>query len=114
MPHLVLECSEKVLELYTPEKLIQEIYDTVVSVDGFPNNVMVRIIPFKHFITIDTKDDFIYICASILEGRTTEQKKELSTQVVSLLKDKFPTLKKISMTFREFERATFTNNSMIS
>lgn len=113
MPHVVIECSEKILTLQDPDKLVQAVYDTVVSVDGFPNNVMVRIIPFKHFITIGSKDNFIYICASILEGRSTDQKKELSTKVVTLLKGMFPELSKISMTFREFDRATFTNNSMI-
>lgn len=113
MPHIVIECSEKVLTLQDPNELVHAVYDTVVSVDGFPDNVMVRILPFKHFITIGSKDDFIYICASILEGRSTEQKKELSTKVVTLLKRMFPDLSKISMTFREFDRATFTNNSMV-
>jgi 5-carboxymethyl-2-hydroxymuconate isomerase len=113
MPHIVIECSEKVLTLQDPNVLVQTIYDTVVSVNGFSNNVMVRIIPFKHFITIGSNDDFIYICASILEGRSVGQKKALSKKVVTLLKDMFPELSKISMTFREFDKVTFTNNSMI-
>lgn len=113
MPHIVIECSEKVLKLQDPNELVQAVYDAVISVDGFPDNVMVRIVPFKHFITIGSKDNFIYICASILEGRSTKQKKELSTKVVTLLKGMLPQLAKISMTFREFDRTTFTNNSMV-
>ncbi|WP_420400473.1 5-carboxymethyl-2-hydroxymuconate Delta-isomerase [Flagellimonas sp.] len=113
MPHLVIECSERILKRKAPDQVIQTVYNTVISTDGFSNNVMVRIIPFKHFITMGSNDDFIYICAHILEGRTTEQKKELSTKVITQLKEMFPELSKISMTFREFDKATFTNNSMV-
>jgi len=113
MPHLVVECSEKVLTMKSPDELVQSIYKTVIAIDGFPINVMVRIVPFKHYTTIGLKDDFIFICAHILEGRTLKQKQYLSKNVIKMLKEMFPELSKISMIIREFERATFINNSMV-
>lgn len=113
MPHLIVECSENILKKETPEDIIQEIYKTVTAIDSFENNVMVRIIPYKHFTTLGTNDDFIYIFANILEGRTLENKKKFSKNVVTVLKDMFPDVPKISINIREFERATFVNNSML-
>lgn len=83
------------------------------SGDCFENNVMVRIVPYKYYTTMVTTDDFIYIFANILEGRTLENKKLFSKNVVTALNDMFPDVKKISINIREFERATFVNNSML-
>lgn len=113
MPHLVVECSENVLTMKSPDEMVGSIYKTATATDGFPNNVMVRIIPFQHYTTIGSKDDFIFICAHILEGRTLEQKQALSKNIIKMLKNMFPEIPKISMIIREFERASFINNSMV-
>lgn len=113
MPHLIVECSEHILENCNPDQLIENIYQTVTSIESFENNVMVRIVPYKYYTTLGTKDDFIYIFANILEGRTLENKKTFSKNVVTLLTEMFPEVRKISINIREFERATFVNNSML-
>ncbi|TXG34689.1 5-carboxymethyl-2-hydroxymuconate Delta-isomerase [Seonamhaeicola maritimus] len=113
MPHLIVECSENILKKLDPDKIIQSIYNTVTAVDSFENNVMVRIIPYKYYTTLGGKDDFIYIFANILEGRTLDNKKTFSKNVIALLKEMFPDVPKISINIREFERATFVNNSML-
>jgi 5-carboxymethyl-2-hydroxymuconate isomerase len=113
MPHLIIECSENVLTAKKPEEVIQAVYNTVVSTETFANNVMVRINPYKYYTTMGSTDDFIYVFANILDGRTTEQKKLLSDNVVRMLKNMFPDVPKISMNIREFEKATFTNNAMV-
>ena len=113
MPHLIVECSENILKKEEPNHIIQEIYNTVTAIDSFENNVMVRIIPYKYYTTLGTKDDFIYVFANILEGRTLENKQKFSKNVVKILKDMFPNVPKISINIREFERATFVNNSML-
>ena len=113
MPHLIVECSEHILKNGSADEIIEKIYNTVTAIDSFEKNVMVRIIPYKHYTTLGTQDDFIYIFANILEGRTLENKKTFSKHVVTLLKEMFPTVPKISINIREFERATFVNNSMV-
>lgn len=113
MPHLIIECSEGILKDIYPNELVETVYNKVVSTESFENNAMVRINTFKHFTTMGAKDDFIYVFANVLEGRSVEQRKLLSTNVVTLLTKIFPNVPKISMNIREFERATFVNNNMI-
>jgi 5-carboxymethyl-2-hydroxymuconate isomerase len=113
MPHIIIECSENVLKTSNPEEIVQKVYDTTVSTESFEKNVMVRIVPFKHYTVMGNKDAFIYVFTSVLEGRTTEQRRALSINIVTLLKGMFPEVTKVSMNIREFERATFINNSML-
>lgn len=113
MPHLIVECSEAVLKNINPEELVDTIYQTVISTESFENNAMVRIHTFKYYTTMGTQDDFIYVFANVLEGRSEEKRLLLSRNVVTLLTKMFPEVAKISMNIREFERATFVNNGMI-
>lgn len=48
-----------------------------------------------------------------MEGRSTEQKAELSKRIVSELKVMFPEVPIISINIRDFERATYCNKSMV-
>jgi 5-carboxymethyl-2-hydroxymuconate isomerase len=48
-----------------------------------------------------------------MEGRTTEQKADLSHRIVSKLKELFPSVPVISMNVEEFERATYNNLNSI-
>jgi 5-carboxymethyl-2-hydroxymuconate isomerase len=48
-----------------------------------------------------------------MEGRTTEQKAELSKQIVSELKVMFPQVPVISINIRDFEKSTYCNKSMV-
>lgn len=114
MPHFIIECSEPVIALIAPEKMMQNVYDTAESTQLFDKgDIKVRINPYKHYNNGNTKDDFIHIFANIMEGRTTPQKSNLSRQVVSGLKKLFPEVPIISINIRDFEAATYCNKKMI-
>lgn len=114
MPHFVLDCSQQILELKSPESIIQKVYDTASSTDLFiPEEIKVRINPFEYYSTGNTDDNFIHIFANIMEGRTSEQKEHLSKRIVSELKAMFPEVPIISINIRDFERATYCNKSMV-
>jgi len=114
MPHFVIDCSESIIELQTPEKIMQTVFDTAASTGLFAKkDIKVRIHPFQHYNIGDTKDDFIHIFANIMEGRTTEQKSDLSHKIVSALKTLFPNVPIISINVRDFEKATYCNRSMV-
>ena len=49
----------------------------------------------------------------IMEGRTVDQRKALSTSIVTRLKKLLPEVPVISMNLIEFEKATYTNRTMI-
>jgi 5-carboxymethyl-2-hydroxymuconate isomerase len=93
---------------------MQLVYDTAESTGLFdPKDIKVRINPFEHYMVGNTKDDFIHIFGNIMEGRTTEQKANLSKQIVSGLKAMFPEVPIISINIRDFEEATYSNKTMV-
>ncbi|MDY8135373.1 5-carboxymethyl-2-hydroxymuconate Delta-isomerase [Aquimarina sp. 2201CG5-10] len=114
MPHFVIDCSENIIEIKSPEEVIQKVYDTAESTGLFDKgDIKVRINPFKHYTIGNTKDDFIHIFANIMEGRTIAQKKDLSERIVSELKLMFPNIPIISINIRDFEKATYCNKTMV-
>lgn len=114
MPHFVLDCSNNIIKLKSPEEIIQKVYDTADSSGLFAKgDIKVRINPFEYFTVGNKKDDFIHIFANIMEGRTKEQKKQLSQSIVYELKQMFPSIPIISINIRDFEAETYCNKSMV-
>lgn len=114
MPHFVLDCSNNIIKLKSPEEIIQKVYDTADSSGLFAQgDIKVRINPFEYFTVGNKKDDFIHIFANIMEGRTTEQKKQLSQSIIIELKKMFPSVPIISINIRDFEADTYCNKSMV-
>ncbi|NMH89239.1 5-carboxymethyl-2-hydroxymuconate Delta-isomerase [Flavivirga algicola] len=115
MPHFVIDCSENILTLQQPDKIIQEVHKCAVDTGLFDEtDIKVRLNPFKeHYLIGGKKDDFIHVFANIMEGRTTKHKANLSKQIVTQLKFLFPTIPFIAMNIRDFEKATYCNKDMI-
>lgn len=114
MPHFVIDCSEQIIKLKSPEGIMQKVYDTAKSTGLFiPEEIKVRINPFQYYTTGNSKDNFIHVFGNIMEGRDTEQKAELSKRIVSGLEAMFPEVTIISINLRDFEQATYCNRTMI-
>ena len=115
MPHFVIDCSANILRLNDPENTLQAIHKTAVSSGLFDEaDIKVRLNPFeKDYLVGGKKDDFIHVFANIMEGRTTEQKANLSKQITTVLKDMFPEIPFIAINIRDFEKATYCNKSMV-
>lgn len=114
MPHFVIDCSENIIKLKTPNEIMQNVYDTAEATALFDKgDIKVRINPFEYYNIGNSKDDFIHIFANIMEGRTTSQKRELSKKIVAELKLMFPEVPIISINIRDFEKATYCNKSMV-
>ena len=93
---------------------MQKVYDTAASTGLFaPGDIKVRINPFELYNIGNTKDDFIHIFANIMEGRTVDQKSNLSRKIITELKLMFPNVPIISINIRDFEKATYCNKSMV-
>lgn len=114
MPHFVIDCSEQIIKLKSPQEIIQKVYDTAESTGLFlPEEIKVRINPFEYYTTGNTNDNFIHVFANIMQGRNTEQKAELSKRIVTELKAMLPEVPIISINIRDFERATYCNKEMV-
>jgi len=114
MPHFIIDCSENILRLNSPEEILREVHNIADAAGLFKKgDIKVRIRAFEYYTVGNTKSDFIHVFGNIMEGRTTEQKANLSKQVVAKLKSMFPEVPIISINVREFEKATYCNRNMI-
>ena len=114
MPHFIIDCSSNIIDLKSPNEIMQKVYDTAESTNLFDQgDIKVRLNPFKFYNIGNTKDDFIHIFANIMEGRTVIQKSDLSKNIITELKLMFPKVPIISINIRDFEKATYCNKSMV-
>ncbi|TPN84769.1 5-carboxymethyl-2-hydroxymuconate Delta-isomerase [Aquimarina algicola] len=114
MPHFILDCSAQILEIKTPEEIIQTVYNTADATGLFAKgDIKVRINPFIHYTVGNTQDNFIHVFGNIMQGRTDEQKAVLSQSIVSSLKNMFPSVPIISMNIRDFEKASYVKKDMV-
>ncbi len=114
MPHFILDCSERIMELKSPEQIIQAVYKAAESTHLFTEgDIKVRINPFKYYTIGGTQDDFIHVFGNIMEGRSDKQKADLSRKIVSTLKMMFPEVPILSINIREFEKSSYIKKSMV-
>jgi 5-carboxymethyl-2-hydroxymuconate isomerase len=114
MPHLILDCSPNVLAVRSGEDLIREVHDTAEASGLFAHgDIKVRIRTYFQYTVGNRQDDFVHVFGYIMQGRTVEQRKALSTSIVKRLKELLPDVPVISMNVMEFEKATYTNRTMV-
>ena len=94
---------------------MQAVYDTADKTGLFAkNDIKVRIAPYAFYKLGEAKKDFIHVCGYIMEGRTAEQKAGLSRNIIARLNDMFPDVSVLSINISEFEKATYSNKSLIA
>ncbi len=114
MPHFILDCSENILEIQSPKKVLEAVFQTAFETGLFQKEaIKVRMNPYKHSLVLGGNVDFIHVFANIMEGRNTTQKKNLSEQIVLKLKEMFPKTSVISINIRDFEKSTYCNKTMV-
>jgi 5-carboxymethyl-2-hydroxymuconate isomerase len=114
MPHFILDCSENILELQEPRKVIEAVFETAFSSGLFDrNDIKVRLNPFKYSLVQGGKSDFIHVFGNIMQGRTDAQKANLSKLVVAKLNNLFSEVPIISMNIIDFEKTSYCNKSML-
>ena len=114
MPHFIIECSENIFEQKSPEEIMQAVYDAAEAAELFAvNDIKVRLRPFQYFKLGAGKKDFIHIFGYVMEGRSIEQKANLSRKIIDRLNKMFPDISILSINTSEFEKATYSNKALI-
>jgi len=114
MPHFIIDCSENVIRQKSPDEIMQAVYDVAEATGLFiANDIKVRLRPYQYFKLGEDKKDFIHIFGNIMEGRSTEQKANLSKKIIERINDMFPDISILSINIREFEKATYSNKALI-
>lgn len=109
-----MDCSENALKPYDEEFIIEQIH-LVANATGLfdESDIKVRLNLFIKFSVGNRRESFIHVFAHIMQGRTTEQKANLSQQVVTKLVALFPDIPNIAMNIGDFEKATYCNRAML-
>jgi 5-carboxymethyl-2-hydroxymuconate isomerase len=114
MPHFVIHCAENILKIKTEMEIMLCVHDTADDTGLFKKgDIKVRIQAFENFIVGNGKPDFIHVFGNIMEGRTGEQKADLSRRIVTKLAALLPEVPVVSMNVSEFEKASYCNRGMI-
>jgi 5-carboxymethyl-2-hydroxymuconate isomerase len=114
MPHFVIDCSENIIQQKSPHEIMQAVYDVAEATGLFAvGDIKVRLSPYQYFQLGAGNTDFIHVFGNIMEGRTTEQKANLSKKIIQRLNELFPDLSNLSINIREFEKATYCNKALI-
>lgn len=93
---------------------MQAVYDAAEATGLFAaGDIKVRLRPYQYFKLGADKKDFIHIFGNIMEGRSAEQKANLSKKIVERLDEMFPGISILSISIREFEKATYSNKALI-
>jgi 5-carboxymethyl-2-hydroxymuconate isomerase len=115
MPHFIIDCSNDIIKQKTPQEIMEAVYNVAEATGLFAqDDIKVRINPYQYYRLGKTKKDFIHIFGNIMEGRNTEQKANLSKKIMERLNQMFPGVSILSMNIREFEKATYSNKSLIN
>lgn len=114
MPHFIIDCSANIFSNVSVSEILEAVHDSTYASGLFlKEDIKVRVNPYKEFSVGGTKTDFIHVFGYILEGRTGEQKANLSKGVVKLLTVLCPAIEFIAMSVDEFAIAGYCNRRMV-
>lgn len=114
MPHFVVDCSQDILQRRTEGQIIEHVHRAACSTGLFDeDDIKVRVNPFETYSVGNKRADFMHVFASIMEGRSIEQRANLSRLVVGELVSMFPDVANIAMNIAEFDKATYCHRAML-
>ena len=109
-----IDCSKDILKLHSEDEIIKQVQLSAISTKLFnKNDVKVRINSFEKYSTGDKKENFIHVFSNIMEGRSIEQKANLSKIIVKDLASLCPSVPNIGTNVIEFEKANYFNKNML-
>ncbi|MEJ5050507.1 5-carboxymethyl-2-hydroxymuconate Delta-isomerase [Chryseobacterium culicis] len=114
MPHFIIDCSQDIIHQRTPDELMDAIYEVAHATGLFaPNDIKVRIQPYQYYRLGNGKKNFLHVFGYIMQGRSTEQKADLSKQICTRLSELLPDISFLSVSISDFEAATYSNKALI-
>ncbi|MGD8112596.1 5-carboxymethyl-2-hydroxymuconate Delta-isomerase [Vibrio sp. TRT 17S01] len=110
MPHLVMEYSNSVDERVNVQGLLEDLHQIALQSGLFDiGSVKSRALRSHHWLVGDEGDsvDFIHINFELLEGRTEEQKRELSRKLIEELQSQAGHVRSLTVNIRDMDKTCF-------
>jgi 5-carboxymethyl-2-hydroxymuconate isomerase len=114
MPHFLIDCSESIFILHSEDEIIEHVHSAAKSTELFnKNDIKVRVNAYNKYSTGNKIEDFIHVFSHIMEGRSNQQKSDLSRKIVKELISLFPSVPNIGANVIEFENTNYFNRNML-
>lgn len=110
MPNLVLEYSSSVEERVNVAGLLEDLHQAAINSGLFDvDSVKSRALRYHQWLIGEESDtlDFIHINFELLDGRTAEQKRELSRQLIEVLRQQAGHIHSLTVNVRDMDRECF-------
>lgn len=110
MPNLVMEYSNTADQRLNIQGLLEDLHQVTLHCGLFEaNSVKSRSLRCHNWLIGEHGDseDFVHISFELLSGRTEEQKRELSRQLMDILKQQAGHLKSLTVNIRDMDKACF-------
>ncbi|WP_070969778.1 5-carboxymethyl-2-hydroxymuconate Delta-isomerase [Vibrio sonorensis] len=110
MPNLVMEYSNSVDERVNVQGLLEDLHEVALHSGLFDApSVKSRALRCHHWLVGEEGDsvDFIHISFELLDGRTDEQKRELSRELIKVLEQQAGHVRSLTVNIRDMDRACF-------
>ncbi|MDB5477686.1 MAG: 5-carboxymethyl-2-hydroxymuconate isomerase [Alphaproteobacteria bacterium] len=110
MPHAIIEYSANLASEMQAQDISALVHRTSIESGLFgPENLKTRSYKAEdfHVGTKGSEGSFMHIRIYMLEGRSNEQKKELSEKLVSAVANAIPAIGQLSVDIRDMNRTTY-------
>lgn len=86
MPHCIVEYSQALEQQVSPRLLMETVHQAAVASALFDvTHIKTRALAYTHFQSDSAQSDFIHVTIRLHTGRSVEQKKHLSSLVLTRL-----------------------------
>lgn len=110
MPNLVMEYSNSVDDRVNVQGLLEDLHNVALHCGLFDvGSVKSRALRCHNWLIGDEGDsvDFIHVNFELLIGRTEEQKRELSRQLIEVLQGQASHVRSLTVNMRDMDTACF-------
>lgn len=112
MPHFTIECSESILMNNSPEEIMNKVYESAELTGLFKSNeIKIKINPYMYYNVGNTIRPFIHINVHLLEGRSREQKHQLSQKITDEIERLLPEVYSISLSYVDLDTETYYSHT---
>ncbi|PXA71534.1 MULTISPECIES: 5-carboxymethyl-2-hydroxymuconate Delta-isomerase [Vibrio] len=110
MPNLVLEYSNSVEERVNIQGLLEDLHQVAIDSGLFETaSIKSRTLRCHHWLIGEQGDsvDFIHLSFELLDGRSAQQKRELSRQLMTVLAEQASQVHSLTINVRDMDKDSF-------
>ena len=108
MPHVIIEHSEDVAGQIAIDDLVGAVHDATLNSGLFPEyDIKTRAKAYRYHRTGQTRDSFVHVAVHLLDGRSDEQKCNLSDAILGRIEPLLAEVTSVGVEIVDIHRASY-------